>query len=114
MVLRVYEFYQIGLTLILFLGGVQAHSEKRAQYKGPETQIADDFFPSSAKTYILEIEKTTQKRYFVNVMPDEPKKLVCPARKWTRRAGIIAFLFFLGKGLAWLGVIAAGAYYSLN
>lgn len=29
-------------------------------------------------------------------------------------AGIIAFLFFLGKGLVWLGIIAAGAYYSFN
>ena len=48
-------------------------------------------------------------------MPQEPEnKRTCPARKWTRRAGIIAFLFFLGKGLAWLGVLAAGAYYTLN
>lgn len=39
------------------------------------------------------------------------KKLTCPARKWTKRAGIIAFLFFAGKGLVWLGLAAAGAYY---
>jgi hypothetical protein len=42
------------------------------------------------------------------------KKLTCPARKWTKRAGIIAFLFFLGKGLAWVGAIVAGAYYTFN
>lgn len=47
-------------------------------------------------------------------MQDEPKKRICPARKWTKRAGIIAFLFFLGKGIFWLGAIAAGAYLSLN
>jgi len=48
-------------------------------------------------------------------MPQMPEnKRTCPARKWTKRAGIIAFLFFLGKGLAWVGVLVAGAYYSLN
>jgi hypothetical protein len=41
------------------------------------------------------------------------EKRKCPARKWTKRAGIIAFLFFLGKGLVWLGVAAAGAYYAI-
>ena len=45
---------------------------------------------------------------------DELQKRTCPARKWTKRAGIIAFLFLLGKGLIWLGIAAAGAYYSLN
>ena len=34
------------------------------------------------------------------------------AAKWTKRAGIIAFLFFLGKGLVWLGIAAVGAYYA--
>ncbi len=47
-------------------------------------------------------------------MTDEPNKMTCPARKWTKRAGIIAFLFFLGKGLLWLGLLAVGAYYSFN
>ncbi|HQX55237.1 MAG TPA: hypothetical protein PLP07_04875 [Pyrinomonadaceae bacterium] len=47
-------------------------------------------------------------------MSENANKNVCPARKWTKRAGIIAFLFFLGKGLVWLGIIAAGAYYSFN
>ncbi len=36
------------------------------------------------------------------------------AGKWTKRAGIIAFLFFLGKGLVWLGLAAVGAYYAFN
>ena len=46
-------------------------------------------------------------------MQEPEKKMTCPARKWTKRAGIIAFLFFLGKGLAWVGAIVA-AYYTLN
>ncbi|MEP6786782.1 MAG: hypothetical protein ABJB40_00015 [Acidobacteriota bacterium] len=48
------------------------------------------------------------------MMQQEPSKRVCPARKWTKRAGIIAFIFFLGKGLLWLGLAAAGAYYTFN
>jgi hypothetical protein len=40
---------------------------------------------------------------------EESTKRKCPARSWAKRAGIIAFLFFLGKGLVWLGLIAAGA-----
>lgn len=50
----------------------------------------------------------------LNSVQDDPTKLTCPARKWTKRAGIIAFLFFLGKGLIWLGALAAGAYYAFN
>jgi len=46
-------------------------------------------------------------------MQDDAAKRTCPARKWTKRAGIIAFIFFLGKGLIWLGAIA-GVYYTLN
>jgi hypothetical protein len=42
-----------------------------------------------------------------------PKKR-CPAREWTKVAGIVAFLFFLAKGLVWLGIAAAGAYYALS
>ena len=47
-------------------------------------------------------------------MEQQSDKKKCPARKWAKRAGIVAFLFFLGKGLVWLAVIAAGAYYALN
>ena len=47
-------------------------------------------------------------------MPEEPTKQKGPARKWTKRAGIIAFILFLGKGLLWLGMAAAGAYYTFN
>jgi len=46
-------------------------------------------------------------------MTGEPEKTESPARKWTKRAGIIAFLFFLGKGLLWLGMLIAG-YYALR
>ena len=45
---------------------------------------------------------------------EEPTKRKCPARTWAKRAGIVAFLFFLGKGLIWLGLLAAGAYYAMN
>lgn len=34
--------------------------------------------------------------------------------KWVKRFGAGAFLFFLVKGLIWLGVFAAGAYYAKN
>ena len=47
-------------------------------------------------------------------MHREPEDMACPARKWTKRAGLIAFVFFLGKGLVWLGIAAAGAYYTFN
>jgi len=47
------------------------------------------------------------------MMNDRPEQ-ASKYGKWTRRAGIIAFLFFLGKGLAWLGVALAGAYFYFN
>jgi len=47
-------------------------------------------------------------------MTAQPSKMKCPARRWAKRAGIVAFLFFLSKGLIWLGLIAASAYYALN
>ncbi len=47
-------------------------------------------------------------------MQEEPQKKTCPARKWTKRVGLVASLFFLAKGLLWLGIAAAGAYYTLS
>jgi len=47
-------------------------------------------------------------------MKEAPNNGTFSASKWTKRAGIIAFLFFLGKGLVWLGIAAAGAYYAFN
>ena len=44
---------------------------------------------------------------------EEPKPASNTARKWTKRAGIVAFIFFLGKGLLWLGALLA-AYYTLK
>lgn len=35
-----------------------------------------------------------------------------PAKSWIKRLGIVAFLFFFLKGLVWLGIFAAGAYYT--
>ena len=60
------------------------------------------------------IEIPNRKSYFYLCMQEEPTKRICPARKWTKRAGIIAFILFLGKGLLWLGLAAAGAYYTFN
>ncbi len=47
-------------------------------------------------------------------MQEDPQKRNCPARKWTKRVGLVASLFFLAKGLVWLGLAAAGAYYTLG
>lgn len=47
-------------------------------------------------------------------MKEEPQNRKCPARKWTTRVGLVASLFFLAKGLIWLGLVAAGAYYSIG
>lgn len=47
-------------------------------------------------------------------MQHEPAKKKCPARKWTKAAGWAAFLFFLVKGLMWLAVPAAVAYFSIK
>ena len=47
-------------------------------------------------------------------MIEQSSEKKCPARKWAKRAGVVAFLFFLGKGLIWLGLLAAGAYYAMH
>lgn len=46
-------------------------------------------------------------------MQDEPAKQKS-ALKWTKRFGLVAFLFFLIKGLLWLIVPAVIAYFALN
>lgn len=35
-------------------------------------------------------------------MQEDPTKRKCPAVRWTKRAGLAAFVFFLVKGLLWL------------
>lgn len=47
-------------------------------------------------------------------MNEKPQNRKCPARKWTKRVGLVASLFFLAKGLIWLGLVAASAYYTFN
>jgi len=47
-------------------------------------------------------------------MHEEPLKKKCPAKKWVKRFGAAGFVFFLVKGLLWLIVPAAIAYFSLN
>lgn len=47
-------------------------------------------------------------------MQEDPSGEKQTVLKWTKTAGIIAFLFFLIKGLIWLGLIVAGAYFSFN
>ena len=47
-------------------------------------------------------------------MQKDSDKMKCPARKWTKRVGLVASLFFLAKGLVWLGLAATGAYYTIT
>ena len=47
-------------------------------------------------------------------MEQEPKKKKCPAKTWVKRFGAAGFVFFLVKGLLWLIIPAAIAYFSLN
>lgn len=32
------------------------------------------------------------------------------ASRWAKRGGIVLFLFFLAKGLVWLGILAAAGF----
>ena len=47
-------------------------------------------------------------------MTPEPVKKKCPAKTWVKRFGAAGFVFFLVKGLLWLLLPAAVAYFSLN
>ena len=47
-------------------------------------------------------------------MEQKPKKKKCPAKTWVKRFGAAGFVFFLIKGLLWLIIPAAIAYFSLN
>ncbi|HTK37720.1 MAG TPA: hypothetical protein VL325_04445 [Pyrinomonadaceae bacterium] len=46
-------------------------------------------------------------------MTEEPQKEKRSTLNWTKRFGVVAFLFFLIKGLLWLVVPAVVAYFSL-
>ena len=46
-------------------------------------------------------------------MQEGPQKEKRSALAWTKRFGIVAFLFFLIKGLMWLIIPAVVAYFSL-
>jgi hypothetical protein len=65
------------------------------------------------KTNTLIIECSHFRSYVEIVMQDHITTQNS-ARKWGKRAGIAAFLFFFLKGLVWLGVAVAGAYYALS
>jgi hypothetical protein len=47
-------------------------------------------------------------------MEQETPKKKCPAKMWVKRFGAAGFVFFLVKGLLWLIVPAAIAYFSMN
>ena len=51
---------------------------------------------------------------FILSMQDEPKKRRCPAKTWVKRFGAAGFVFFLIKGLLWLLLPAAIAYFTMN
>ena len=60
------------------------------------------------------IEKGSPAQYLLNTVQERQPQQESRSSVWTKRAGIIAFLFFLGKGLAWLGLAVAGVYFSFN
>jgi len=45
---------------------------------------------------------------------NDATKAASPTAKWTKRVGIVAFLFFLIKGLMWLVVPSLIAYFVLD
>jgi len=45
---------------------------------------------------------------------EEFPRQTSPTMKWTKRVGVVAFLFFLIKGLLWLVIPAMIAYFSLK
>jgi len=47
-------------------------------------------------------------------MEQEPRKMKCPAKSWIKRFGAAGFVFFLVKGLLWLILPAAVAYFSMS
>lgn len=47
-------------------------------------------------------------------MSEETEKRKGAAGKWTKRLGAAAFLFFLVKGLVWLALFIAAAYFGLD
>ena len=62
---------------------------------------------------LTEIEKAPRAQYLYITVQERQPESESRNGLWAKRAGIIAFLFFLAKGLAWLG-LAAGAYFSFN
>lgn len=47
-------------------------------------------------------------------MQDDQENQPSRGVKWTKVAGIATTVFFVVKGLIWLGIIAAGAYLSFG
>lgn len=47
-------------------------------------------------------------------MDEEPQENKCPAYRWVKRFGVAGFLFFLIKGLIWLGLFFGATYFGLN
>jgi hypothetical protein len=47
-------------------------------------------------------------------VPKEVSRQVSGAERWTKRVGVVAFLFFLIKGILWLILPAIVAYFALK
>ena len=47
-------------------------------------------------------------------MNEEPDKKNNHAARWLKRVGVAGFLFFLIKGLIWLALIVAAAYFGYD
>ena len=56
-------------------------------------------------------------KYIVNAKPREYRLVMSAGsenvKKWGKRAGLVAFLIFLVKGLVWLG-LAASAWWAID
>jgi len=110
------EFYRLAEFGEFYHGKIIA-KERELTTEGTETterknvQNHDEHIDKRKRS--SEFETCVQNGIVESDMQQEEtqSKLSCPARKWAKRAGIITFLFFLGKGLIWLGVFAAGAWY---
>jgi hypothetical protein len=59
-------------------------------------------------------EKFEENSYFKKIMPEEQSKKEKPAVKWLKRLGLAGFMFFFIKGLIWLTLFIAAAYFGVK
>jgi len=84
---------------------------KKDRRNDPKSEYFTPYYLNGNSQIEIPVQKSYKKYY---AMETDLNKKSGPAPSWTKRAGIIAFFFFLGKGLVWIGLAAAGAYYAIN